>query len=232
MKEIINNIIKSIKGEEYKIDSSITTFSLCSIIFDRIIMIIRGLRYKIFLKKSKGFLFIGKRTKIKFARKIEFLGSVTIGDNCYIDALSRNGIKIGNNFTLGRNSCIECTGVIRNLGEGIEIGENVGISPNAYIGARGGLKIGKNTIMGPNVSIHSENHIFKDINIPIRLQEEKRKGIIIGEDCWIGAKTVILDGVIIGNGVVIAAGSVVNKDVPDYAVVAGVPAKIIKNRKE
>ena len=65
---------------------------------------------------------------------------------------------------------------------------------------------------------------------PIRLQGATRKGVEIGEDCWIGSKAVILDGVKIGNHVIVAAGAVVNRDVPDYAIVGGVPAKIIKTR--
>lgn len=105
-----------------------------------------------------------------------------------------------------------------------------GIAPNAFIGVRGPIKIGKNTIIGPGVSMHSENHVFKDIDKPIRLQGEERIGIIIGEDCWIGSRAIILDGVNIGKGVIIAAGAVVNKDVPDYAIVGGVPAKVIRYR--
>ena len=120
-----------------------------------------------------------------------------------IDALSKGGIKIGKNFSIGRNSIIECTGVLRKLGESLEIGENVGIAANAFIAVRGNLKIGSNTIFGPNVSIHTENHNFGELDKPIRLQGATRKGVEIGEDCWIGSKAVILDGVKIGNHVIV-----------------------------
>lgn len=69
--------------------------------------------------------------------------------------------KIGNNFSLGQNSIIECTGVIRELGESLVIGDNVGISANAFISVRGKVKIGDSTIFGPGVSLFSENHILK-----------------------------------------------------------------------
>ena len=66
------------------------------------------------------------------------------------------------------------------------------------------------------------------MKIPIRLQGTSHKGIIVGDNCWIGAKATILDGVRIGNGCVIAAGSVVTKSFPDNVIIAGNPAKIIK----
>ena len=97
---------------------------------------------------------------------------------------------------------------------------------------RGKVEIGDDTIFGPGVSIHAENHNFKDLDRTIRLQGATRKGIKIGKNCWIGSKVIILDGVNIGDNVIIGAGAVVTKDIPDYAIAAGVPAKIIKMRKE
>ena len=229
---MINKVITKIKKEPYEIDEAITFSTMLGIIFERSMMILRGTFRKVFFKKSKGMLFIGKRVKIKNKKKVSFNGSATIEDGCFIQALSKGGITIGNNFSLGRNSIIECTGVIRELGEELIIGDNVGIAANAFIAMRGKVEIGSNTIFGPGVSIHAENHNFQEIDKPIKLQGATRKGIKIGEDCWIGSKAVILDGVTIGNHSIIAAGAVVTKDIPDYAIVGGVPAKVIKMRKE
>lgn len=229
---LINKVITKIKREPYEIDEAITFGTMFGIIFERSMMLLRGILRKIFFKKSKGMLFIGKRVKIKNKKKISFRGSATIEDGCFIQALSKGGMTVGNNFSLGRNSIIECTGVIRELGEELVIGDNVGIAANAFIAMRGKIKIGSNTIFGPGVSIHAENHNFQETDKPIKLQGATRKGIKIGEDCWIGSKAIILDGVTIGNHCVIAAGAVVTKDVPDYAIAGGVPAKVIKMRKE
>lgn len=229
---LINKIITKIKKEPYEIDEAITFCTMLGITFERGMMLLRGMLRKAFLKKSKGILFIGKRVKIKNKNKISFNGSATIEDGCFIQALSKKGITIGNNFSLGRNSIIECTGVIRELGEELIIGDNVGIAANAFIAMRGKVEIGSNTIFGPGVSIHAENHNFQEIDKPIKSQGATRKGIVIGEDCWIGSKAIILDGVKIGNHCVIAAGAVVTKDIPDYAIVGGIPAKVIKMRKE
>lgn len=230
--KILNKIISKIKKENYVVDPNLTFSVVFGVIIKKIMMLLRGYRIKLFFGKSNGSLFIGKKCDIRCKRKINFLGSATIEDYAKIDALSKGGITIGNNFSLGRNSIIECTGVLRELGETLTIGENVGIAANAFIAMRGNIEIGDNTIFGPNVSIHAENHNFQDINTPIRLQGATRKGVKIGKDCWIGSKVTILDGVNIGNGVIVAAGAVVNKNVPDYAIVGGVPAKIIKMRKE
>ena len=230
--KLLSKIISKIKKEDYKVDPNITLSVVLGLVIKKLTMVIRGIIRKPFFKKSKGLLFIGKNCNISCKKKISFLGSATIEDYTKIDALSKGGITIGNNFSIGRNSIIECTGVLRELGESLEIGENVGIAANAFIAVRGKVKIGDNTIFGPNVSIHAENHNFEDLNTPIRLQGATRKGIEIGKDCWIGSKVTILDGVHIGNHVIVAAGAVVNKDVPDYAIVGGVPAKVIKFRNE
>ena len=229
--KFLSEIISKIKKEDYIVDSNITFGVIFGTVVRKTKMLIRGMVMKPFFEKSKGTLFVGKKCDIRCKKKIEFQGSATIEDYVKIDALSKGGIKIGNNFSIGRNSIIECTGVLRELGECLEIAENVGIAANAFIAVRGKLKIGKDTILGPGVSIHTENHNFNEIDKPIRLQGATRKGVEIGEDCWIGSKVVILDGVKIGNHAIVAAGAVVNKDIPDYAIAGGVPAKIIKMRE-
>jgi Acetyltransferase (isoleucine patch superfamily) len=232
MNKFVSWLISQIKKREYKVDENITTSIMIVILVKRLMMVIRGIYHKLLFNKSYGFVFIGKRVTIRSHKKIICGSGLSIEDNCFIDALSKNGMVIGNNFSLGRNSVIECTGVIRELGEGIIIGNDVGIAANAFISVRGPVSIGDKTIFGPGVKIFAENHKFHALDIPIYLQGATRKGIKIGEDCWIGANAVILDGVRIGNKVIVAAGAVVNKDVPDYAIVGGIPAKILKMRND
>lgn len=232
MKKLISQIITKIKREDYKLDESMNGSDIIIILIQRAMQVVRGLLHRIGFKKFKGILFLGKRSKILHKSHISLTGTTIIEDNVYINALCKLGIKVGKNVSIGRNSIIECTGVIRELGEGLIIGDNVGIAPNAFIAVRGIVEIGENTIFGPGVSIHAENHVFSDIDKPIRLQGATRKGISIGSDCWVGSKAVILDGSSIGNGCIIAAGAVVNKCFPDNTIIGGVPAKIIKFRGE
>lgn len=230
--KLMSKVISKIKHSNYKIDENITDSIMLGIIFEKGFMFFRGIWHKIFIKKSKGILFVGKNVKLKCRRKMIFKGTALIEDGVKIDALSKSGLEVGENFSLGRNSIIECTGVIRELGEKLTIGKNVGIAANAFISMRGPVTIGDDTIFGPNVAIHAENHIFTNLDKPIRLQGASRKGITIGKDCWIGSGVKILDGVTIGDGCIIAAGAVVNKDIPSYSIAGGVPAKVIKSRKE
>ncbi|MDK2829032.1 MAG: hypothetical protein PWP67_1847 [Clostridium butyricum] len=231
MIKLVSWIISKIKKREYKIDENITALDLISIVNNRLFMVIRGIKHKFLFKKGKGLIFVGKKVKIRSHSHIKCGSGMTIEDGCFINALCKNGVIIGNNFSIGRNSIIECTGVIRELGDELIIGNNVGIAANAFISVRGKVEIGDSCIFGPYVKIFSENHNFNDLDTPIFLQGATQKGVKVGKDCWIGANVTILDGVKIGKKVVVAAGSVINKDIPDYSIVGGVPAKVLKMRK-
>lgn len=86
-------------------------------------------------------------------------------------------------------------------------------------------------MMGPDVTILSQTHNIERTDIPMGKQGMREAEVIIGNDVWIGMRSIIMPGVKIGDGAVIGAGAVVTKDVPDYAIVGGVPARIIKYRK-
>lgn len=86
-------------------------------------------------------------------------------------------------------------------------------------------------MMGPDVVILTHTHNIERTDIPMGAQGSRVAKVVIGNDVWIGMRSIIMPGVNIGNGVVIGAGAVVTKDIPDYAVVGGVPAKIIRFRK-
>jgi acetyltransferase-like isoleucine patch superfamily enzyme len=229
LKKIIEIIIKKIGRSNYHLDVNITNIDLVIILFIKGIQIFRGFYYKLFFRNIAGLFFVGKNVKILFCSKITCGRSVTIDDNVKIMALSKQGILIGNNVSILSNTIIDCTGVFNNIGEGLIIGDNVGIAQNCFIQVRANVVIGNDVIIGPNVSLFSENHLFKNINIPIRKQGVSRKGIVIEDGVWIGTRVVVLDGVTIGKNSVIAAGSVVNKNVPPFTVFGGVPAKFIKN---
>ena len=117
-----------------------------------------------------------------------------------------------------------------NFDSSVCLGNNSGLGVNCRIGPN--VTIGSNVMMGPNVTIYTQNHETKRTDIPMADQGFKvLKPVIIGDDCWLGDSVIILPGVTIGNGCIIGAGSVVRKDIPDYAVVIGNPARIIKFRK-
>lgn len=109
------------------------------------------------------------------------------------------------------------------------IGENVIIGYNFSCLVADEIKIGKNTIIASNVLITSENHgINPEIETPYYEQPLNVAPVSIGEGCWIGENVMILPDVNIGNKCIIAAGSIVTKDIPDFSIAAGIPAKVIK----
>jgi len=229
---LLEKIIRNLKSDpNYKLDTRLKGRIFFQVAIRRGKSLFRGVWYQIFLKKSKGKLFIGANTSLLHPQLISIGRGVIIEDFVIIDALSQKGVILGDNVTIAKFSTIQCTGVIQNLGAGLKIGNNSAIGAYSFIGAQGGIVIGNNVIMGPRVSFHAENHNFDDLNIPIRLQGETRKGIKIEDNCWIGAGSIILDGVCIEESCVVAAGSIVTNNIPPYSIVAGVPARIIKNRK-
>lgn len=132
-------------------------------------------------------------------------------------------VCIRNNFVI----------VIQKTGK-VEIGANTDIGQSSRIGCQGHIKIGKEVLTGPNVFIADYNHEYRDISRSVLRQGNHfisvngRPNIEIGDGTWIGMNVVIVGNVLIGKHCVIGANTVVTKDVPDYCVVAGSPARIIK----
>lgn len=131
-----------------------------------------------------------------------------------------------NNFFIGDLSSIEEYSVIDNNVGDVIIGKNtlVGLR-NTVIGP---IQIGNDVIIAQNVVLSGLNHNYDDTNTPIVNQKVITKEIIVENDVWIGANSIITAGVHIGNHSVVAGGSIVTKDVPPYTIVAGNPAKVIK----
>ena len=127
--------------------------------------------------------------------------------------------KCGKNVDIGRKA---------KLNSKIELGNNSSIGDMCYI--QGKVVIGNDVMIAPNVMFIASNHNYKNKTVPMNKQGENSKGIIVEDDVWIGARAIILDGVKISKGTIVAAGSIVTKDTEEYTIVGGNPAKIIKKR--
>ena len=144
--------------------------------------------------------------------------AVKIGKN--FTCLGKYKIDIKNNLDIGDN--------VRIQAENINFGNNIYIGHNNYL--FGKISIDNNFMSGPNVSIMGGNHMYSDINTPMIFQKSTSEGINIGSDVWIGANSIILDGVNIASHCIIAGGSVLTKDTKKWGIYGGNPAKIIGNR--
>ncbi|WP_156520291.1 acyltransferase [Rhodococcus sp. EPR-157] len=157
--------------------------------------------------------------------------SVVLAHGVLINALSLEGVRIGARSTIDEYAVLRGSGVIRNIGVGISVGSRTAIGARNIILGQGGVYIGNDCLLGPNVTIVSENHNISDPETPIRAQGETRASIHIDDDVWIGAGATILAGAKLGKGVVVAAGAVVRGNIDEMTIVGGVPAKLIGSRR-
>jgi acetyltransferase-like isoleucine patch superfamily enzyme len=168
------------------------------------------------------------RTYITFWRSRLSGAQIQVGKHCRLDTSIR--LFNGGPIKLGNYCDIRASTMIMPAGGFVEIGNDTGIGVMGVLHGGGGIRIGHHTLIGPRVTMISENHIFSDPDKLITHQGLDRKIIIIGNNVWLGCNVTILAGVEIGDGAIVAAGAVVNRSVPPYAIVAGVPAQIKKYR--
>ncbi len=209
-------------GKTYQIDSRIPNSLFYNILIDRALMLIRG-----FLKTGRK-VFIGCNTRILNSNNIQFGKSVTIGSYCEIDGYASEKIILGHCVKIGSYSKLLSTSHFSKFGKGLKMGNNSAIGDFTHFGAPGGIVIGNDVIMGSYISFHSENHNFLDTSKLIREQGVNSKGIILGNNIWVGAKVTFLDGCQVGDNSVVAAGAVVNGIYPANSIIGGVPAKVLK----
>jgi acetyltransferase-like isoleucine patch superfamily enzyme len=110
----------------------------------------------------------------------------------------------------------------------LRLGDRCVIGRGSHIVAHHSIEIGDDDFTGPYVYITDQNHSYADIDVPVGRQWPVNSTVRIGSGSWLGTGAIILPGATIGRNVVVAAGAVVRGTVPDYAVVGGVPAKVIK----
>jgi acetyltransferase-like isoleucine patch superfamily enzyme len=191
----------------------------------------RGMVRGMVFKEKHGINLIGRNVRILHAWHLRVGRGFVAEDGCEINALSRRGLTFGDRVTVGKYALIRPTSNYGGeLGEGLIVGNGSNIGPYSYIGCSGFVSIGSNVMMSPRVSIYAENHNFERSDLTMKEQGVTREEVHVEDDCWIAANTVILAGVTIGQGSIIAAGSVVTKSVPPFSVVGGVPARVIRSR--
>lgn len=188
---------------------------------------IRGVIYRLILKMD-GWAAIENKVRLRFANNIHLHNGVYLDQNTYLHACPA-GINIGENSIVMYGSILHVYN-FRNLPHsGIFIGNDCLIGEYSVIRGQGGVKLGNRVYTSPFTQILAVNHVVNDPAIPIIDQGITAEGIEIEDDVWIGSGAIITDGVHIGKGSVIAAGSVVTKDVMPQTIVAGVPAKFVRN---
>lgn len=229
---LINKMLRIAGKDHFEIDKRVGSGYIFRLCWKYGWMMLRGKMVSLGYANIAKDIFIGRNVRLYEKKHLSVGAKVKLHENVKIDALSVNGVKIGNCVTIGRNTVIECTGGLQHIGKGICIADNTSFGNDCFFGAAGGIEIGEDVVAGQYIRFHSENHNYNDLKELIKMQGVTHKGIKIGNNCWIGSGAVFLDGASIGNGCVVAANAVINKKFGDNVIIGGVPAKVIGYRGE
>ncbi|AZG35543.1 MULTISPECIES: acyltransferase [Shewanella] len=162
-------------------------------------------------------------------QRLRQLETIHIGEQCFIAPQAQLFAEPSRDISIG-DQCMIAAEVF--MHGPITLGNEVAINHGCSLdGGRNGIKIGSQTRIANNVTIYAFNHGMSP-DTPVYQQPATSKGVVIGQDVWIGAQAGIVDGVTIGDHAVIGMGCIVTKDVPHYAIVAGNPARVIGDRRK
>jgi acetyltransferase-like isoleucine patch superfamily enzyme len=171
------------------------------------------------------------RCMIDFRTRLLLVGKLKVGKGTVIRGgtiVAKSDRETG--ITIGNRCLVQDYISMHSRGDFISVGDGVLINSFCYIDGHGGVTIGNNCLIGPGVKMVGNYEPSADRDALPHSWRMRKQGITIGENVWVGANTTIIDGAKIGRGCVIGANAVVNKDIPEYTVAAGVPAKVIRQR--
>ena len=187
---------------------------------------LRAIFYRLILKMN-GWAAIENSVRLRFANRIRLSNGVYLDQGTYLHACPA-GIEIGANTIVMHGAVLHVYNFRGMTQSGIHIGCDSLIGEYSVIRGQGGVTIGDRVYTSPFTQVLAVNHVFDDPDRPFVEQGITAEGIVIEDDVWVGAGAIITDGVHVGKGAVIAAGAVVTQNVPPHTVVAGVPARVIK----
>ncbi|MDZ7841470.1 MAG: acyltransferase [Gammaproteobacteria bacterium] len=176
---------------------------------------------------GKGVI-VGRNVTIRHPGKIHLGAGVAVDDYAVLDAKGDNnqGIFVGENVMVGRSTVLSCKD-----GD-LHIGDNTNIAMSCFIQSARTVTIGSKVLFGAYCYvIGGGDHVSERTDIPVMDQGQVIRGITIEDHTWLGADVKVVDGVRIGRDAIIGAGAVVNRDVPAWHIAAGIPARVLRDRR-
>jgi len=169
--------------------------------------------------------------------RIRFASNVKLGQGAYLDHgvylhACPGGISIGPESLVMKNAILHVYNFRDLPHAGIRIGARSLIGESCILRGQGGIVIGDDVYFGTLVQALAVNHVFADTSKPVSHQGITAQGIEVADGAWVGSGAILLDGVRVGRNAVVGAGAVVNRDVPDYCVAVGNPARVVRNLQE
>jgi acetyltransferase-like isoleucine patch superfamily enzyme len=188
---------------------------------------LRGVLYRAMLRMD-GTAAIEDGVRIRFANNVRLGRGAYLDHGVYLHACPA-GVSIGPESFVMKNAILHVYNFRDLPNAGISIGARSLIGEGCVLRGQGGVKIGDDVYLAPLVQVLAVNHVYHDTTRPISHQGITVQGITIDDGAWIGGSAIILDGVRIGKNAVVGAGAVVTRDVPDYTVVVGNPARVVRD---
>jgi acetyltransferase-like isoleucine patch superfamily enzyme len=170
----------------------------------------------------------GVNVVLRHPHKIVVGDNVVVDDNCCLDAkgTTNEGIRIGSGVFVGRNTILSCKN-----GD-IVIDDNANVGFNVEVFSAGRVRIGKDVLIAAYTYLVGGDHLFDRVDVPVLYQGRTAQGIEVDDNVWLGAHVVVSDGSRVGRDAIVGAGAVVRGEIPPFAIAAGVPARVIRDRRE
>ncbi len=221
---MIASLISKLTGRSYDINTSDLSYLLAK----GGIPFVRGMVWSVMRLRRPSGLLLGPGIQFIQAQRLHLGRGVAIGGYGYIDCAAVEGLVLGDRVTLRERAWIQSRSGLNTRAVGLRIGRRSYIGPNAVIGLGGPVTIGEEVQIGAGLTITAESH-EAGLDGSFVSGATSRRGVTIGNRCWLGNGVAILDGVEIGEGSVIGAGSIVTRSIPAFSVAVGAPAKVTRS---
>ncbi len=190
--------------------------------------VLRSKLYPLLMGRVGRNVTFGANIVLRHPHKIRIGDNVVVDDGCCLDAkgTSNNGITIGDGVFIGRNTILSC----KNGDIVVDDHANIGFNCEIFSGSR--VRLGKHALVAAYTYLVGGDHEYDRTDIPVLYQGRVARGIEVDDNVWLGAHVVVADGARVGRDAIIGAGAVVIGEIPPYHIAAGVPAKILRDRRE
>ena len=202
--------------------------TLCSAVPGALGLLLRSKLYPLLLGRVGRNVTFGLNVVLRHPHKIRIGDNVVIDDGCCLDAkgVDNRGIDIGTGVFVGRGTILSC----KNGDIVIDDHANIGFNCEIFSGGR--VRLGRNALVAAYTYLVGGDHTYDRTDTPVLHQNRVAQGIEVDDNVWLGAHVVVADGVTIGRDVIVGAGAVVRNDVPPFGVAAGVPARVVRHRRD
>lgn len=200
---------------------------LCANLPGALGLFLRSKLYPCLLGRSGRNVTFGTNVVLRHPHKISIGDNVVIDDGCCLDAkgTTNRGISIGNGVFVGRNTILSC----KNGDIVLDDEANLGFNVEVFSAAR--VRIGKRVLVAAYTYLVGGDHLYDRVDVPVLHQGRTARGIEVDDNVWLGAHVVVADGAVIGRDAIVGAGAVVTGEIPPFHIAAGVPARLVRDRR-